>query len=321
MKKTLTSILLAVTVCAAAAWEPTKPITVLIGNAPGSGNEISFRIVSALIEKKNDVNFVIINKPGVSELVAANYFAAQPADGYTALVAACQDIYVAPEVWYSNITKFNAMEFEPVATIAHTPLAFWAAPNSKVNNPQELVADIKSKNRTINIAIGGTGHRLAVEYLIEKLKMEGTEKVQIIMYKSGGQALLDVMGGHVEFAVTALAVGWPNVAVNKLKLIGVANEKKLVGLEKYQLMKDSVPGLNIHACWSLVLPKGTPHEVQTWYHDHFVPVIRSKEALEQFEANMMFTINNEHTPQGVRDSMTNLRNIWQPISRRFTPDY
>ena len=124
-------------------------------------------------------------------------------------------------------------------------MAFWAKTTSNINNPKELVDTIKNSTRPITVAIGGGGHRLAVEYLAESLGIPSS-RITVIMYKGPAQALLDVMGGHVEFGVTPVAVGWPHVQSGKLKVIGIANEYPLKGLEHVPLMKTVAPGLFIH---------------------------------------------------------------------------
>jgi tripartite-type tricarboxylate transporter receptor subunit TctC len=302
------------------AWQPTKPVTVVFPNGPGAGNEISFRIVAAQVEKKTGASFVSEHRPGADGNIAMNHFATVPADGHTVAVPACQSNWVTAEIWYPNMVKYNAMEFEPVANIARSPLAFWAHPGSKVNTPEDLIREIRAKKRPINIAIGGAGHKLAVEYLVDYLKVPGGDLVATPMYKGPAQALLDVMGGHAEFGVTPVAVGWPHVQAGKLKLIGVANETPIRGLEKYPLMKTYTPGLNIHGCWNMVLPKGTPADVQAWYRANFIPAINSKESNDKFADNMMFITPAEHTPEGVRASMVRLRQVWQPIAKKIKPE-
>jgi tripartite-type tricarboxylate transporter receptor subunit TctC len=316
MKKLLFSLLLLpLTVF---AWQPSKPITVVFPNGPGAGNEISFFIVADIVTKKTGVSFVRDYKPGVDGNIAMNYFATVQPDGHTVAVPACQSNWVTAEIWYPNVVKYNAMDFEPVANIARSPLAFFAHPSSKINTPDELVRDIKNK-RAMTFAIGGGGHRLAVEYLVTKVS-PGDDKVETVMYKGPAQALLDVMGGHVEFGVTPIAVGYPHVQTGKLKLIGIANEEPMKNLEKVPLMNKIVPGLNIHGCWNLVLPKGTHEEIQKWYRDNFVPAIRSKEAEVEFDKNMMYTSNKWHSAEGVKDEMTRMRQIWQPIAKRIKPE-
>jgi tripartite-type tricarboxylate transporter receptor subunit TctC len=140
------------------------------------------------------------------------------------------------------------------------------------------------------------------------------------MYKGPAQALLDVMGGHVEFGVTPVAVGYPHLQAGKLKLIGIAGEAPLRGMEKTPLMKDYTPGLNIYGCWNIILPKGTPKDIQDWYRTNFVPAINSKEARVKFEENQMFVTPSELTVEGLNASMAKLRKEWQPIAQRFKPE-
>jgi tripartite-type tricarboxylate transporter receptor subunit TctC len=317
MKKLLLTILLLPSL--ALAWQPTRPITVIFPNSPGAGNEISFRFVASIVEKKTNATFASEYRPGADGNIAMNHFATVPADGYTIAVPACQSNWVTADIWYSNMLKYDAQSFEPVANIARSPLTFWANPKSNINTPKELADVIKNSTRPIAIAIGGGGHRLAVEYLTESLGVPSS-RIEAVMYKGPAQALMDVMGGHVEFGVTPVAVGWPHVQTGKLKLIGIANEYPLKGLEKAPLMKTVAPGLFIHGCWNIVLPKGTLADVQAWYHEQFVPAIRSSEAAEKFTENMMFISPAEHTPDGVRTSMAQLRQVWQPIAKKVKPE-
>lgn len=302
------------------AWQPTKPVTVIFPNGPGAGNEISFRIVAEQIEKSSNVKFVSEYKPGADGNIAGNYFNTINNDGHTIMVPACQSNWVTPDIWYSRMVKYDAQNFEPVANIARSPLAFWANPKSPINTPEDLVKLIKSKSRPVNIAIGGGGHKLAVEYLTTYLDVPGGDLVATPMYKGPAQALLDVMGGSAEFGVTPVAVGWPHVQSGKLKLIGIADTKKLPGLEHYPLMTSVVPNLSIHGCWNIVLPPNTPQEIQSWYHDNFVPVIRNKVSGSKFKENMMYITPEEHTSAGVRASMYKLRQQWQPIAKKIKPE-
>lgn len=318
--RTLKFLAVALFATSAWAWQPTKPVTVVFPNAPGAGNEISFRIVADIVEKSTGAKFVPEYRPGADGNIAINHFVTVPADGHTIAVPACQSNWVTPEVWYSKVIRYNPMDLEPIANIARSPLAFWAHPSSRINTPEELVASIRKKERPITIAIGGGGHKLAVEYLADKLNVPGGDRIETVMYKGPAQALLDVMGGHVEFGVTPVAVGYPHVQTGKLKLIGIADTKPLKGLESAPLMSKAAPGLSIHGCWNMVLPPNTPQPIQKWYHEQFVPAIRSAEAGIRFRENMMYITPEEHTPAGVRASMARLQQTWQPIARRIKPE-
>ncbi len=130
MKKLLATLLLIPML--ALAWEPTKPITVIYPNGPGAGNEISFRFVSTIVEQKTRASFVPEYRPGADGNVAMNHFNTVHADGYTIAVPACQSNWVTAEIWYPQAVKYNAMEFEPVANIARSPLAFLPNPTAQL---------------------------------------------------------------------------------------------------------------------------------------------------------------------------------------------
>jgi tripartite-type tricarboxylate transporter receptor subunit TctC len=318
--KGLIAATLIATAAVAHAWQPKGTVTYILPNGPGAGNEISFRLLAGIVEQNNPgVKFQPQHMPGADGNIAINYvFTKAATDGQTLAVPACQSAWVTPEIWYNS--KHDIMQSVHVTHIARSPLAFWAHPSSKINTPKELVDAIRKKERQINIAIGGAGHKLAVEYLTTSLKVAGGDMVETPMYKGPAQALLDVMGGHAEFGVTPVTVGYPHVQTGKLKLIGIANDFPLAGLEKAPLMKDLVPGLSIHGCWNIVLPPGTDPEIAKWYRDQFTAAMKHPEVQEKFKENFMFTTPEWHTEQGLKNGMINLRKVWQPIAQKIKPE-
>jgi tripartite-type tricarboxylate transporter receptor subunit TctC len=301
------------------AWQPTKPITVVVPNAPGAGNEIAFRILAKQVEQKTGVNFVFDYRPGAVDTIAMNHFNTLPADGYHIAVPSCQSTYVSAEIWFANSVKFNAMDFVPVTNMGKSPLGFYARTTSDTDTPEKLIAEVRSGQRQINFAVGGAAHRLAVEYLVSGVK-PSIDTVQTVMYKGPAQAMNDVLAGHVEFGVFPTAVGAPLIKSGRIKLIGIAGEKNIPGLEKAKLMKDYIPNLNVYACWNLILPKNAPQDVQDWYRDAFIPALNSKETQDRYNEQFIFISPNEQTPQGVRAAMHKLREQWQPFARKIKPE-
>lgn len=318
MKKLLA--ILALVPALAFAWQPTKPVTVLFPNGPGAGNEISFRMVAAEVTKKTGVVFNAQHMGGADGNIGMSYFQAnaQP-DGHYIAMPSCQSTWVAAEIWYPQAAKFNVMDFVHVLNIGKAPLAFYAATRSKVNTPQELIAEVRAGQRPLNFAVGGAAHKLAVEYFVDSVK-PAKDTVETSLYKGPAQAMADVLGGHQEFGVFPIAVGGPMVKEGRLKLIGLAGEVPIAGFEKYPLMKDHVPGLNVYACWNMVLPKGTPPEVAQWYREQFTTVMRTQEMKTKYDQNYMFMTPREWTEEGLRASVTALRNQWQPYARKIKPE-
>lgn len=302
------------------AWQPTKPVTVIFPNGPGAGNEISFRMVAAEVTKKTGVVFNAQHMGGADGNIGMTHFNnnAEP-DGHTIAMPSCQSTWVAAEIWYPQAAKFNVMDFVHVLNIGKSPLAFYASTNSAINTPQELVNEIRAAKRPLNFATGGAAHKLAVEYLVDKIT-NGKDTVVTSLYKGPAQAMQDVLGGHQEFGVFPIAVGGRMVREGKLKLLGLTGELPLSGFERYSLMKDAVPGLYVYACWNMVLPKNTPDRIANWYREQFTAVMKTQEMREKYAQNFMFMTPSEWTEQGLRDSVIKLRNQWQPYVKKIQPE-
>ena len=97
MKRVLATLLL----CASAsawAWQPSKPVTVLIGFGPGSGNEMAFRAVAEDVERRTGANFVVVIKPGADSVISLNELVRSQPDGHTINIASQQNTWVMADV-------------------------------------------------------------------------------------------------------------------------------------------------------------------------------------------------------------------------------
>lgn len=294
------------------AWEPTRAITVVSPVAPGSGNEMSFRAVAAQLEKAGKARFVFDYKPGADGNLGMNHFVGQPADGHTIAIPACQSTFVASDVHYHSMLKYHPMrDLTLVTNIAKSPLAFVASNTSRVNTVPELIAAVTRPDREITFAVGGAAHALAFEYFMDQAKGD-SKRVKHVFYKGPLPAVTDAAAGVTEFAIVPTAVANTLLPSGKIKIIGIAGEQKLSAFPNTALMKDHVPGLNVYACWNIVLPPNTPEPIVKWYLDNFVPAIRSAESKKYFDENMMFITPSSQTPEGLRRDMEQLRKQWQP---------
>ena len=319
MKKLLAVLLLFPAL--AVAWQPTagKPVTATVGFAPGSGNEVSFRIVAAQVERANpNMTFVVQNKPGAGEIVGVNWFAQQQPNGLNLYISSQQGIFTATEQWYPGQLRINPMDMEFVSTIAKSPLAVVANINSSVNTPEQFIERVKNPHAPVNVALGATAHRIVLEYLMDHVKGD-RKQVQAVLYKGPAQAVQDVAGNQTEFGILPIAIAKPLIDAGKVKAIAIASEQKLTQIPKVPLWKDHVPGLNVYAAWMIMLPPGTPREQIDYYNKIFVPAINSPEAKKLFDENLMFTVKSEQTPEGARAYISRLQTQWIPYTKRITP--
>jgi tripartite-type tricarboxylate transporter receptor subunit TctC len=316
MKKLVVSLLMVVSL-AVQAWEPSKPIKVIMGQAPGAGNEISFRAMSMIVAQKNpNVSFIYDHKPGADGNIAMNAFEETAPDGHTVIVPSLQGQFVTGEIWFKDMVKYNPMDWKLITVIAKSPLCIIANPKSQVNSVPELLSALKYSDRNINFAIGGGAHKVAFTYMIEKTK-SNPHNNQVVFYKGPAQAAMGVAAGDTEFGIMPISIAKPLIDGGRVKLLALTGEQHLPGIPRTALMKDYVPGMNVYAGWVIALHKDTPKDIVDWYVTNFTQAIQTNEAKRYFEENLMFTEPSELGPRGARQAVTKLREQWIPIVKNM----
>jgi tripartite-type tricarboxylate transporter receptor subunit TctC len=304
------------------AWEPTRPVTVIIGNTPGAGNEMAFRKLAEIVQKTNPkVSFVIENRPGVDSALANNYFLTQAPDGHSINLPSHMSSYVTNDIWEKSVKKYNYDSFVDVLTMGKSPLVLVAHPSSAVNTPQDFVRLINNTTRPINVAVGGGAHRTAYEYLMERGHGNRTQ-VQPIKFNGPMPAVVSVASfdpktGGTEFGIMPIAVARALVEAGKVKPIGFTGTQRMPQFPTVPLLKDVAPGINVYAAWSIQLPPNTPRDIVDWYQRNFSAAVRSKEYAEWRDINVVFYEEDELSPAGLRKHMDELRAAFIPVLSRI----
>jgi tripartite-type tricarboxylate transporter receptor subunit TctC len=299
------------------AWEPTKPVAVYIGNTPGAGNEMAFRKLAEIVQKKNP-NFVYVvqNIPGADSVIANNKFLEAPADGHTINLPSHMSSYVTNDIWEKNIKKYQFDSFSDVLTMGKSPLVLVASVKSDINTPQEFVRLIRTATSPINVAIGGGAHRTAFEYLMDRGR-GNKEQVKSIKFNGPVPALQSVgqWDGKTgtEFGIMPIAVAKTLIDAGRVKPIGFTGTQKMSQFPKVPLLNTVAPGINVYAAWSIQLPANTDREIVAWYQKEFAAAIRSPEYKEYTDANVIFYAEDELTPAGLYKHITELRAAFLPV--------
>ena len=291
MKKLLAVLLL----CAglsAHAWEPTKPVTVIIGNTPGAGNEMAFRKLAEIVQKTNPrFVYVVQNIPGADSVIANNKFMTEPADGYTINLPSHMSSSVTNDIW-----------------------------DKSIKTPEQFIKYIATTKTPINIAVGGGAHRTAFEYLMDRGR-GNKDLVRPIKFNGPVPAVQSVAQYDgktgTEFGIMPIAVARPLVEAGKVVPIGFTGNRVMPQFPNVPLLRDVAPGINVYAAWSIQLPPNTPADVTAWYQRSFSEAVRSEEYQEWRRANVVFYEESELTPAGLKRHMDELRASFIPVLSRI----
>jgi tripartite-type tricarboxylate transporter receptor subunit TctC len=120
-----------------------------------------------------------------------------------------------------------------------------------------------------------------------------------------------------EFGIMPIAVAKALVDAGKVKPIGFTGTQKMAQFPNVPLLTTVAPGINVYAAWSLQLLKGTDPEIVDWYQKTFAAAVRSKEYAEWRENQIVFYVEDELTPAGLKKQMDNLRATFLPVLEKI----
>jgi tripartite-type tricarboxylate transporter receptor subunit TctC len=311
MKKLLAAIMI---MCSsvAYAWEPPKTVTVVVGNQPGAGNEIAFRVLANIVQKENPkTTYVVQHMPGGDQVVALNWLMNQPNNGSVLAIPSKMN-FVTNDVWQKKSKKFEWNSFKTVISIGDGPLVLVANKSSKINTPEQFMAMIANTKTKINLAIGGGAHRTALEYLIYNAKAD-KNLVMHINYQGPAQALYSVLQNETEFGIMPITIAQPQVEDGAVKIIGVTGNAPLQKFPKAAMLNTVAPGINVNAGWLLLAPPNTSNEIVDYYNAAFNRALDSAEFTEWAEKNIVTVAKDDRTPKGMENKLEKLRQTFLPL--------
>jgi len=304
------------------AWEPTRPVTVVIGNAPGAGNELAFRKLAQIINRTNKkITFVVENRAGADSVIAMNHLMTVAPDGHTIAAFNHMSHYVTQDIWQRDIKKYEYNSFEDVLTIGKSPLVLVAISTSTVTTPDEFATLLRNTQQPVFVAVGSGAHRITYEYLM--MKTSGNRNlVKPILFNGPAQALHSVASsaGGTEFGIMPLAIARPLIEAGRVRAIGITGDRKVAQMPNIPLLRKIAPGINVFAAWNLVLPPKTERAIVDYYADLFARAINTAEYQEWMDQNLVFVDSRELDPDGLRQHAQELRKTFLPLANQINPN-
>ena len=288
-----------------------KPITIISGFSFGATDQALKPYIEAF--EKNGYKIVVEHKPGANGIVALNYFSnnAKP-DGYTLLATASSMFTLAPII-SSDILKNNGVDL--ITTIAAGPMVLISNKQSNVKSLKQFQDDLLKNDNSISIASPSLFFEYASRYLIGESTKQSIN-VPIVNYKSGPDAIRDVLGGHVKYGVLQLSVATPFINSDDINIIAISGEKRFTGLPNTPTFSEFFPNFNsnLEASWGVALPKNTDPKIYKFYHDFFTKISKEEETKEKLSKTFMIIPNNYIGKKAFENRIANESTMWKSIT-------
>jgi tripartite-type tricarboxylate transporter receptor subunit TctC len=257
MVRILAALAILATACSHGAhaqqW-PSRPVQVIVPFAPGGSTDVAARLIGQHLSQVFGQQVVVENKTGANGNIGAEFAAKSAADGYT--------ILVAPDSVVSNahVYKVNyepLRDFIPVIQISRQPIVLAAHPSLGVKSIAELVA-LAKKEPGIRYGTGsGAGSQLHIA-MMWFARIAGIELVQV-SYRGGGQAINDLIAGHVKLGALGSTPLIPHYKSGALQLLAQTTAERSPSLPDVPTFEQAgIKGLVAEQWLGVFVPKGTP---------------------------------------------------------------
>lgn len=237
---------------------PTRPIRLIVGFAAGSSGDVAARIVSNKLSQLLGQPVIVENRPGASSMIATDFVARAPKDGYTLLLATIAAT-INTTLMPNKGANFQT-DLAPIVLIGSIPNILVVTPTLKVDSVKDLIALAKSKpDELLYGASGiGSGPHMATQ-LFEQMagiKMRG------VLYPGSAQTVTDLIAGRIQvmFAPSSTVVGL--IGQGTVKPLATTEAKRAsVAPDLPTIAEAALPGYNTGVWFGILAPAGTPAAV------------------------------------------------------------
>jgi len=234
---------------------PSKPIRVIIAQAPGSATDVVSRVISNKLAEGLGQQLVIDARPGAGGTLGTELAARAPADGYT-LFMANNSTHGSNPALYAKLSYDAVKDFAPIIFVVATPYVLSVHPSLPAKSVKELIALAKARPGQINYASAGNGstHHLSGELL---KTMAGIDIVHI-PYKGTTPAIAALIGGEVSIMFATVTGIQPQIKNGRARGLAVTTPKRSNMMPELPTMAETLPGFEMLSWFGLLAPAGTP---------------------------------------------------------------
>ena len=260
---------------------PTKTITVIVPQAASGGNDAIARIVGHKLSEVLGKPVVIDNRPGAGGNIGTAMAAHAPKDGHSLLITLSSAHVVNPSL-YKNPGFDPIKDFEPITPLAVGTYLLVASSQFPAKTVKDLIQIAKSKPGQIQYASAGNGtlnHLLA-----EMLKTAAGIDIQHVPYKGAAASVTDVVAGRIPISFQSMPSALPFMQAGKMRVLAVANEKRVRALPDVPAIGETVPGFGASPWYGLLAPAGTPKSVIALVHAAALKVVAEKDVQDRLAA-------------------------------------
>ena len=271
----------------AQAW-PAKPVRFIVPYPPGGSTDVAARVIADKLTRALGEQFIVDNRGGAGGAVGTTEAARAPANGYTLLFAANQASTMHLVV--KNIQYDMLRDFIPVTQVTTQPNALAVHPSLPAKDVRALVALAKANPNKLSYAHPGpgSGQHMTGELLWRMAKVQ----VSGVPYKGGGQAVVDLVGGHVPVGLLGATPFIPHHKSGRLRIIAFTSRERFPPMAEIPTLHDAGFDIDSTQWLGVLAPRGTPDDVVRRLHAEIVKALALPDVRERLVQAALQPVGN-----------------------------
>ena len=235
----LSSLAMALACGQAAAQEfPSRPIKLVIPQAPGSGSDVVGRMLADFMSRDLKQPVVVSNKPGANGIIASQLVQGDPADGYSVLLTSVS-LVSFNQFLYKNVPYDPLKDFTFVAPVSDAGFVLVASNQSGIKSWDDLVKKAKAQPGELTFSSAGLGN--STHLYTEMIALRSGLQLRHIPYKSSGPALMAVAAGETDLMTVTTATGLTQIKAGRVVPLAQSGESRSPQLPDLPLLKELTP--------------------------------------------------------------------------------
>jgi tripartite-type tricarboxylate transporter receptor subunit TctC len=292
---------------------PSKPVTIIVPLAAGTGMDTVARLFGEKLQNVLGRPVVIENKPGAALMLGAAAVATAAPDGHTIGVLTSGPMAIGP-VLYKKITFDPQKDFVPLALYVKSPLVLVIDPKLPVKSVPELIQFAKASATPLTYSTPGAGafQHLSTEFMGQRFGLKLTH----VPYKSTPQSVTDIAAGHVNFGFAEAGASLPLIRGGQLRALAVSSTTPLPTLPDVPPFATAAnaPGFEAVSWHVLVAPAATPKDIVERLHKEMTKIMSDDEMQKRAAATGLVPVN----PQSIAETQAYIaseREKWGKLVR------
>ena len=259
---------------------PAKPIRIVVGFAAGGGTDLFARLIAPKMFPGSGQPVMVENKPGAGAIIATEFVAKAPADGYTLLMTPLTTMTVNPAV-YPKLPYHPVKDFAPVSLLSSYPYLLVATKAAGVRTMRELIEYAKANPKKANYA----GASPVFQLTTVLFKIVTGAPMEYIGYKSSTESVSAVMSGEVLITLSDAPPLTGPLRSGQVVGIGVTSPNRMTTFPEIPTMTElGFPSLEMLSGNGVLAPLGTPPAVVDRLQREFNRIVKGAEVRDRFQA-------------------------------------